>query len=488
MKQVPDSSGSRSVPFCSDFIGDFCIPTILGGFVIVPTHVEVVLRLESRGMRHCFLVLVLTAFCSSFASALEWDLSVPGAKARLGFGGGFFVGTWSELRLEVAGAGAYHLNLNTVSGRFRDGFKPLTASLSIPEGSGVRVQTLEIPLTNHVVRLTLAGEAGSKTVTLEPFDTAMAIGVTDGVTGARGNSFEIAPEDLPTNPALLLGVPEVIVKNDAVLPASLLAALAAGSRVFLKPESQLLKNLQGTLGLGRLERDPTSTSLPANINLEGLARSVAPAVGVPAQRQVLLGWWAVGGFVVGLGIFSARRLERSFVIGSACGMFLFGVIGFWAFAPQASNTENTARVLIGSRGWGLKMTVVSRMDLQTSLVHLPLGVKSLASESLEYQTDSTLLKTLAWQKHSYLMPPTVGAVPLRVVNQRIENLGDKNFSEIYVVGFGVQEPIAPGSSAKPVETGFASQNNFEALPKGSVVGSVKGTETEYVIALPEDKP
>jgi hypothetical protein len=437
-------------------------------------------------MRRCFLVLVLTFLCSSFASALEWDVSVPGGRARLGFGGGFFVGAWSELRLEVSGAGAYHLDLETQSGRYRDGFKPVKANLTIPEGSGVRVQMLEIPLSNHVVRLTLAGEAGSKTVTLEPFDTAMAVSLTNGVAGARGNSFELLPEDLPANPALLLGVPEVIVKNDAVLPAPLLAALAAGSRVFLNPESRLLNKLSGTLGLGRLERNPSSTILPATINLEGLARTVAPVVNVPTQRHTVLGWWAVGSFVMCLAIYSARRLERSFVVGSAGAMFVFGLVGFWAFAPHAASSENTVQVLIGTRGWGLKMTVASRIDLHESEIRLPAGAKSLAAELLEYHSDGVNLKTLAWKKHSYILPPVVSAVPIRVVNQRIENIGSLVYSEIYVVGFGVQEPISPGSSAKYSETGFASQNNFETLPKGSVVARVKGNQPEFVIALPED--
>ncbi len=456
------------------------------GFVIVSTHVQSVSRLESFAMLRWFFVTFLTVCTSGFASALGWDIAVPGARARLGFGGGFFVGAWSELRLEVSGAGAYQVHLDSQSGRYRDGFKPLTATLTVPEGSGVRVQTLQIPLSNHVAKLTLSGEAGSKTVTLEPFDAAMAIGITDGIAGVRGNSFELSPEDLPANPALLLGVPEVI-GNNLVSPASLLAALAAGSRVFL-PETQMLPKLNGAIGLGRLERDPGSSRLPVSINLEALARSVAPAVIVPPGRHTFLGWWAVGGFVVGLGIYSARRAERAFVIGSACAMFLFGLVGFWAFAPQSAFTQNTAQVLIGARGWGLKMVVASRFDLRASTVALPKGAKSLTGESLEYLADRVNLKSLAWQKHSYLLPPVVSAVPLRIVNQRILNTGNQNFSEIQVVGSGVQEPIAPGLSAKISQTGYSSQFNFEALPVGSVVGKVKGMQAKFVIALPEDTP
>jgi hypothetical protein len=439
-------------------------------------------------MRYAFFVLVLTFCCSSFAFALGWDVSVPGAKARLGFGGGFFVGAWSELKLEVSNAGAYRVNLDSQSGRYRDGFKPLKASLTIPEGSGVRVATLAIPLSNHVVRLTLSGEAGSKTVTLEPFDSAMAISVTGGVAGARGSSFEIAPDDLPANPALLLGVPEVVVQNDAVAPASLLAALAAGSRVFLTKKSQLLQKLNGSIGLGRLDHNLASATLPATINLEALARTVAPLVSVPAQRHTFLGWWAVAGFVVGLGIFSARRTDRSVVVASGIAMFAFGLVGFWAFAPQAASTESTARVLIGARGWGLKMTVVSRLDLRAGIVHLPAGAKSLTKDLLEYRSDGVNLDSLSWQKHSFVLPPVVSAVPLRVVNQRIENLGGKDFSEIQVVGYGVQEPIVSGSSAKISQTGYSAQSNFESLPVGSVVGRVKGVQDEFVIALPEDAP
>jgi hypothetical protein len=431
------------------------------------------------------LVTLLTFCTSSFAFALGWDVSVPGARARLGFGGGFFVGAWSELRLEVSGAGAYQLKLDSQSGRYRDGFKPLKASLIIPEGSGVRVQTLQIPLSNHIAKLTLTGEAGSKTVTLEPFDSAMAISITDGIAGARGNSFELLSDDLPANPALLLGVPEVMAGNNLVSSASLLAALAAGSRVFMKPESQILQKLDGAIGLGRLERDPASAILPATVNLEALARFVAPVVGVPPGRHTILGWWAVGGFVMGLGIYSARRTERSFVIGAASAMFVFGLVGFWAFTPQTSFTQNSAQILIGARGWGLKMNVVSRFELQAATVALPKGAKSLTGESLVYLADRVNLKSLAWQKHSYWLPPVVSPLPLRVVNQRIENIGNQNFSEILVVGSGVQEPIAPGLSAKISQTGYSSQFNFEALPIGSVVAKIKGIEAKFVIALPE---
>jgi hypothetical protein len=436
-------------------------------------------------MRRWFFVTFLTFCTSSFAFALGWDVSLPGARARLGFGGGFFVGAWSVLKLEVSGTGAYQVHLDSQSGRYRDGFKPLKASLTIPEGSGVRVQTLHIPLSNHVAKLTLTGEAGSKTVTLEPFDAAMAISITDGVAGARGNSFELSSEDLPANPALLLGVPEVVTGNNLVSPAPLLAALAAGSRVFV-PESQILPKLSGAIGLGRLERDPESSRLPATVNLEALARSVVPAVDVPPGRHTFLGWWAVGGFLVGLGVYSARRTDRSFVIGAAGAMFVFGLVGFWAFAPQKSFTQNTAQLLIGARGWGLKMMVISRFDLQASNVALPKGAKSLTGESLEYLADRVNLKSLAWQKHSYLLPPVVSAVSLRVVNQRIENIGNQNFSEIQVVGSGVQEPVLPGSSAKISRNGYSSQFNFEALPLGSVVGKVNDVQAKFVIALPED--
>lgn len=432
-----------------------------------------------------FLVTVLTLCCSSFAFALEWDIAMPGAKARLGFGSGFFNGAWSTLRLEVSGAGAYHLKLSTLSGRFRDGFLPMSAHLEVPEGSGVRVQTLLVPLSNHLVRLTLEGETGAKTVMLEPFNAATAISLTAGRTGARGNSFELNPEELPVNPALLLGVPEVIVVDNPVHTGSLLAALAAGSRVFLNPDNKMLEHLSGTVGLGRLERNPNSVSLPATINLDSLAKTLAPEVHVPALRHLILGWWAVAGFIIGLWVYSARRLEVRFVWGSGAAMFLFGLVGFWAFAPQSPSAENTTQVLIGSRGWGLKLTVSSRLDLRASKIHLPAGAKTLSGELLEYHSDGVELETKAWREHSYILPPVASVVPLRVINGRIENSGSIRFSEVQVIGFGAQEPLAPGSSLKYQETGISGFNNFEALPKGSVVARVTGSQPLIVIALPE---
>ena len=436
-------------------------------------------------MRHLFSVMVLTLCCSSFAFALEWDVAVPGAKARLGFGGGFFNGAWSQLRLEVSGAGAYRLKLSTLSGRFRDGFLPLTANLKVPEGSGVRVQTLVLPLSNHVVRLTLEGETGAKTVTLEPFNTAMAISLTSGVTGARGNSFELNPEDLPVNPALLLGVPEVIVSEPGVHTGALLAALAAGSRVFLNSDTKMLETLSGTVGLGRLERNLDSKILPASLNLDSLAKMVAPQVHVPDQRHQILGWWAVAGFIVALWVYSARRLEVRFVWGSGAAMFVFGLVGFWAFTPQASSAENTTQVLIGSRGWGLKLLVTSRLDLRATKIRLPIGAKTISGESLEYHTDGVDLQTRAWRKHSFVLPPVASMVPLRVNLGHIENTGTMRFSEVQVVGYGAQEPLAPGSRSKIQETGISDFYNFETLPRGSVVARVNGLQPLFVIALPE---
>jgi hypothetical protein len=436
-------------------------------------------------MRHCFLVMVLTLCCSSFAFALEWDVTVPGAKARLGFGGGFFNGAWSQLRLEASGAGAYRLKLATLSGRFRDGLLPLTAKLEVPEGSGVRVQTLILPLSNHVVRLTLEGETGAKTVTLEPLNTATSINLTSGVTGARGNSFELSPEDLPVNPALMLGVPEVIVSENGVHSGALLAALAAGSRVFLKSDMKLLEHLSGTVGLGRLERNLDSKILPASLSLDSLAKMLAPQVHIPAQRHQVLGWWAVVGFIVALWVYSARRFEVRFVWGSGTAMFVFGLVGFWAFTPQASSAENTAQVLIGSRGWGLKLLVTSRLDLRATKIHLPSGAKILSGELLEYHPDGVDLQTKAWRNHSFVLPPVASMVPLRVSKGYIENTGSMRFSEVQVVGYGAQEPLAPGSRLKYQETGISGSNNFETLPKGSVVARVNGSQPLFVIALPE---
>jgi hypothetical protein len=437
-------------------------------------------------MRPVFLVMVVTVLCSNFASALEWDIAVPGAKARLGFGGGFFVGAWSQLRLEVSGAGAYSLKLDTLSGRFREGFQSLTAKLEVEPGSGVRVRTLELPLSNHVVHLRLESEAGAKIVTIQPLNAATAISLTTELTGVRGNSFELSPLDLPTNPALLLGVPQ-IVASETASPGALLAALAAGVQVSLNPADSSLNNLSGTVGLGRLERDPNDPRLPPTFSLDGLAKAIAPEVEAPTGRHLILGWWSVGGALLSLWIYSARRFELRFVRGSALAMLGFGLVGFWAFAPNDSVFEKTSQLLIGAQGWGLNLKVHSRLDLRSDSILLPAGAKVFGGEILEYLVNGVKLQTKAWRRHSYLLPPVAGVVPLRVVGGRIENTGAIKFSEVQVIGYGAQEPLAPGASLRYQETGITSFGNFETLPRGSVVARASGLTPLIVIALPEEK-
>lgn len=435
------------------------------------------------------LIVFLTVFCSGFAFALEWDLTVPGAKTRLGFGGGFFNGAWSTLRLEVSGAGAYRLKLSSINGRFRDGFTPVTGLLMIPEGSGVRVQTLLIPLSNHAVQLTLEGEVGSKTVKLEPFDAAVGINLTDDISGIRGQTFELSPHDLPSNPGLLLGIPEIVVSSSDVKASGLLVALAAGAQVYLKPESKQLGLLTGTVGLGRVEHDFSATKTPQSVQLESLAKLLVPRAKVPTRNQLNLGWWAVAGFLVMLGLYSARRFEQRFVIGTSLVILLFGFIGFWALSPQTRVTEKNLELVIGAQGWGLSQQLVGRLDLQTGSVLLPAGAKLFGSQRLEYLTDGVRLLTKAWQATAYMLPPKARTMPVKVVNQQIVNLSKTSFTDVFVVGFGQQEPLEAGAKIRFHDSAITGLYRYEMLPKGTVVARVNKTDQSQIfVALPEETP
>ncbi|NJK46136.1 MAG: hypothetical protein HC933_19425, partial [Pleurocapsa sp. SU_196_0] len=104
------------------------------------------------------------------AQTLEPDLTVPGAEVRLGWGGGFVSGAWSELTLTATGGDAYTATLETSDGTIRTGLKPVGARLEVASGSGVRSETLLVPLfVKRPVKLTLQSALGAKSVKLEPF-------------------------------------------------------------------------------------------------------------------------------------------------------------------------------------------------------------------------------------------------------------------------------------------------------------------------------
>ena len=111
-------------------------------------------------VRMMLTVLALIQGAASASSLEGADLSLPGAEARLGWGGGYSSGAWSLLHLRVTGGDAYRLALSTQTGTLRSGLQPLTARLEVSAGAGVREQRLWLPLfTKRPVKLSLRDKA-----------------------------------------------------------------------------------------------------------------------------------------------------------------------------------------------------------------------------------------------------------------------------------------------------------------------------------------
>ena len=419
-------------------------------------------------------VLALIQGAASASSLEGADLSLPGAEARLGWGGGYSSGAWSLLHLRVTGGDAYTLSLATQTGTLRSGLQPLTATLTVSAGAGVREQRLWLPLwTKRPIKLTLTSSLGVSSATIQP---------------SNANAIVAEPMD---SPAAYLGKPRI---TGILEPQRALIALAGGA--VLTNTTGLERLPSGALGLGQLRRDATKTRAD-QLDLQPIVLSVVRVAQSPQRSSEGLAWWCAAAFIAALGIYSARRLEWRFSTWSAAFMLGIGVVGWAALqardtgAASPNTTEQT--VLIGAGGWGLQMQVTSVFNATAGQLSLPSSVQLLSRLSptnTHYTQNATLLQAGAWSSVSYWSAPSAARVPLRIRNSTLENSGSQTLTDVYVIGAGSLEPIGAAATrsfkttnGQSFEDGYSSYGSLvRHLPLGSALARRGQT---LLIALPE---
>jgi hypothetical protein len=392
------------------------------------------------------------------------DLSLPGAEARLGWGGGYSSGAWSLLRLRATGGEAYRLRLETETGTLRRGLIPLSATLEVAPGAGVREAQVWVPLfTKRPVRLTLSGSTGERRLSLTPLSALETVTATF------------------TEPGAYLGRVRVDAASDAT---AALSAVAGGAQLRSTDWAALLPN--GALGLGEVRAEEAFDASP--VDLERIASALAPIAAPPERRSSALAWWSAGVFVVVLGVYSARRLEPRVTAFAAAGALIVGGVGFAALqavdAPEAART-----VLVGAGGWGVRLNLYSRFNTVARDLELPGGAGVLAPLPTEHRLETTRVRAFAWSQVSYWTMPVAARVPLRVDARGLENTEPAALEDVYVVGRGIQERLGrarrafPALGSTPPWSGGSAEHEALAalLPLGSAIARRGAT---LVIGLP----
>ena len=425
-----------------------------------------------------FLGAVLVSVPISSAWALEPDVRLPGAEARLGVGGGFWVGAWSELRLEARASGVFRAILKAEDGSIRTGLIPFEAVLDVPDVPGERVSTMKVPLfSRRAVSLVLEGPTGSKRVRLEPFQGTPAVRVAERF--GTGSSFlnerliDLSPAEIGADPALWLSGPDVLSAGN--LPSSLgLALSAAGARLLGADRQGVLGRVpDGLFGMGVLASS-TQMERDGRLGLEPILLSSVPNPQLPQANHFPLALWSAGLFVVCLAYYSARRDRAVTAVQAAVGAVLVGGLGLWALSPRTQVLEDRVVVQIGAGGWGLKTEIVSHVSLQGREMVWPPGVKPVKAMTRRYTPEGTFVSQQAWTQLAYWTPPKAASVPLRFMNGRLENRAELRFDKVFVVGFGEQEPLGPGASRRLQRGSDWAPPEFvrlaERLPRGAVIG------------------
>jgi hypothetical protein len=443
----------------------------------------------------CLLVSTSNGLAQSDARInSEPDLKIAGASAQLGLGGGFFINAWSELRLEAHAPGTYRLELETSEG-VRNGRNQIRALLEVKDGPGVRSSHVRVPLFSaSPVRLKLIGPGGESKALLEPFESGLVLSNSlEGISSNRAR-LEVYGPDLQPDPALWLGANELRLSANAnpVSEPLALAWLAAGGRIVAADDTPGLERVPpGLFGLGALNsssfaaRDAADVTKRVNLQRVALAlEPSAPAITWPGSRY---GFWALGAFMACVIAWRFGQRQPKLVLSSAVIAVTFAVVGMFAWTPSVQ-AKSVKRALIGSGGWGLEVRVHDVPTLKSGELRLEPGARMILETfgPRMYLADATVVRKPAWSHVRYWLPPKARALPLRVRAGRIEHSISEPLQDLFVVGFGLQEPFAAGATRKiqKLETRLPQglEALIELLPSGSVIAR---TRLAVYVALPE---
>jgi hypothetical protein len=331
---------------------------------------------------------------------------------------------------------------------------PIRAKLDLAQGSGVRETRVLVPLlSTRLVKITLLSETSSATIRFEP----------------SGTAFELDGNRLPPDPGLYLPGQRILGQLE---PQTALPALAGGAVLEQVPSGLTT----GHWGMG------TAGKAHSSLRLLEVLPKYSPPVPPPERHHPVLGFWSVGVFVVLLGVYSLKRLDWRYGVGLAwCSVVLAGV-GAWAIQPKAPLSESKNTLLIGANGWGTRWEVFSRFSLRADW-SLPASAWLLESGrniEREYTTQATHLKLGGWQRVSYVLPPQASRIPIRLIGNRLHNDSTQPLEQIFVRGYGRQEPLGGGASrqieAKTFETLPWDEyiDLMQALPDGAVMAKQNG--------------
>jgi hypothetical protein len=434
----------------------------------------------------------------------EPDLKVTGASAQLGLGGGFFLNAWSELRLEAHAPGAYRLELETSEG-VRSGRNQIRALLEVTDEPGVRSSQVRLPLfAASPVRLKLIGPNGESKTVLEPFESGLVLSNSLDLTQKKGASdwarLEVYGPDLQPDPALWLGANEFRLNANAnpISESLALAWLAAGGQITADKNTPGLERVPpGLFGLGSygiqgfadaaISRGPVK-----RVNLQRIALALEPSAPSVSWPHLRYGLWALGAFAACLIAWRFGQEQPKVILSSAVIAVALGVVGMFAWQPSVQ-AKSLKRALIGSGGWGLELTVQDVPTLKSGELRLEPGARPIfQNHGLEtfgprtYLSDATVIKKPAWSRVRYWLPPKAKAVPLRMRAGKIEHSIKEPLQDLFVVGFGLQEPFAAGATRKIQKLETRLPQGLEALidllPNGTVIAR---TGLAVYVALPE---
>jgi hypothetical protein len=421
------------------------------------------------------------------------DLKIAGASAQLGLGGGFFLNAWSELRLEAHAAGAYRLELETSEG-VRNGRNQIRAILEVADEPGVRSSHVRVPLfAASPVRLKLIGPGGERKTVLEPFEPGLVLSNSLEVVPSNRARLEVYGPDLQPDPALWLGSSELRLSANAnpISEPLALAWLAAGGRIVAPESTPSLERVpRGLFGLGALGSE--ADGVAKRVNLQRIALALEPAAPAITWPGLRYGLWALGAFLACVIAWRFGQQQPKVVLSSATVAVILGLVGMMAWKPEVQARSKSA--LIGSGGWGLEIVVHDvpvlksgpvRLEPSARLIFENYGLESFGART--YLVDATVVNKRAWSRVRYWLPPKARAIPLRVRAGRIEHSIKEPLQDLFVVGFGLQEPFTAGTSRKIQKLETRLPQGLEALidllPNGSVVAR---TNLAIYVALPED--
>jgi hypothetical protein len=98
----------------------------------------------------------------------------------------------------------------------------------------------------------------------------------------------------------------------------------------------------------------------------------------------------------------------------------------------------------------------------------------------QYSSKETRLKLSGWQRVHYLLPPKASRIPIALVGNKLSNQSSQPLEQIFVRGYGRQEPLAAGASRQLESKTFETLpwdeyiDLIQILPDGAVIAKQNG--------------